>query len=318
MRKKYVVGLTKEERERLLKLIRAGEAPARMLNRARILLKADRGEHAGEGPAPGDREIAGMLETSSGPPWGRVRERFFRQGPDAALERSAPDRLYERTFDGRAEARLIALVCSEAPEEGRDRWSMRLLADKAVELGIVESVSHETVRKALKKRAPPPPRQGMGDRAQEERGFRPADGETVLDLYEEPHDPLRPVVCFDERPCQLLAEAREPLAGKQGSPKRRDHEYERRGMANVPMAFDPLVGWRGARVVERRRGREFAEAVRHTWWRRSTRTRNASAWCATTSPPTQRPPSTRPSRRRKRSVWPAGSSSSTRRCTARG
>ena len=87
--------------------------------------------------------------------------------------------------------------------------------------------------------------------------------ETVLDLYEEPHDPLRPVVCFDERPCQLLAEAREPLAGKPGRPKRRDHEYERRGMANVLMAFEPLAGWRGACVVERRRGREFAEAVRH-------------------------------------------------------
>lgn len=149
MRKKYVVELTKEERERLLKLIRAGEAPARMLNRARILLKADIGEHASEVHTPGNREIAGMLETSDATV-GRVRERFFRQGLEAALERSMPDRVYERTFDGRAEARLIALACSEAPE-GRDRWSMRLLADKAMELGIVEGVSHETVRKTLKK-----------------------------------------------------------------------------------------------------------------------------------------------------------------------
>jgi len=87
--------------------------------------------------------------------------------------------------------------------------------------------------------------------------------EEVLDLYEEPYDPKRPVVCFDERPCRLLAEVREPLAGKPGRPKRRDHEYERRGTANVPMAFEPLAGWRrGAFVVVRRRGREFAEAVR--------------------------------------------------------
>ena len=149
MRKKYVVELTKEERDRLLKLIHSGQAPARMLNRARILLKADAGEHAGKGSAPGDREIACMLETSPATV-GRVRQRFFGQGLDAALERSMPDRIYERTFDGRAEAHLVALACSEAPE-GRDRWSMRLLADKAVELGIVESVSHETVRKALKK-----------------------------------------------------------------------------------------------------------------------------------------------------------------------
>ena len=149
MKKKYLVELTKQERERLLRLIRAGEAPARMLNRARVLLKADVGEHAGGGPALADGEITGMLETSSATV-GQVRERFCRQGLEAALERSMPDRVYERSLDGRAEARLIALACSQAPE-GRDRWSMRLLADKAVELGIVEAVSHETVRKTLKK-----------------------------------------------------------------------------------------------------------------------------------------------------------------------
>ena len=150
MKKKYVVELTREERERLLKLIRAGESPARMLNRARVLLKADTGEHAtGEPASLADREIARMLETSPATV-GRVRERFWRQGLEAALERSMPDRVYERAFDGRAEAHLIALACSQAPE-GRDRWSMRLLADKAVELGIVSSVSHETVRKTLKK-----------------------------------------------------------------------------------------------------------------------------------------------------------------------
>lgn len=145
MKKKYVVELTKEERERLLKLISAGEAPARMLNRARVLLKAD-----AQGPHRWiDERIAEALDTSVATV-GRVRKRFCRQGLEAALERSPPDRVYERSLDGRAEARLIALACSEAPE-GRDRWSMRLLADKAVELGIVEAISHETVRKALKK-----------------------------------------------------------------------------------------------------------------------------------------------------------------------
>ena len=146
--KKYVVDLTEDEREYLYGLISAGSAPARMLNRARILLKADVGEHS-EGEPLIDRQIAPMLETSTATVQ-RVRERFCRQGLDAALERSAPDRVYERSFDGRAEARLIALACSQAPE-GRDRWSMRLLAEEAVEMGIVESVSHETVRKTLKK-----------------------------------------------------------------------------------------------------------------------------------------------------------------------
>jgi transposase len=149
MNKKYVVVLTEAERERLHKLLSAGVAPTRMLTRARILLKADQGQHAGEGPVLKDREIAEMLETSAATV-GRVREQFWRQGLDAALERSLPDRVYKRSLDGRAEAHLIALACSEAPE-GRDRWSMRLLAEKAVELGIVEAVSHETIRKTLKK-----------------------------------------------------------------------------------------------------------------------------------------------------------------------
>jgi hypothetical protein len=148
MNKMYVVHLTEGERERLRKLISAGSAPARMLTRARILLKADVGEHVAE-EALIDKEIARMLETSTATVQ-RVRERFCSQGFDAALERSLPDRVYKRSLDGRAEARLIALACSEPPE-GRDRWSLRLLADKAVELGVVESVSHETVRKTLKK-----------------------------------------------------------------------------------------------------------------------------------------------------------------------
>jgi transposase len=85
--------------------------------------------------------------------------------------------------------------------------------------------------------------------------------EEVLDLYEEPYDPLFPVVCFDERPCQLLSEVREPLPMTPGLPERRDHEYRRGGMAHVLMAFEPLAGWREIEVTERRRGKEFAETV---------------------------------------------------------
>jgi hypothetical protein len=85
--------------------------------------------------------------------------------------------------------------------------------------------------------------------------------EEILDLYEDPYDEKRPVVCFDERPCQLLAEVREPLPGAPGRAERRDRDYQRRGTANVLMAFEPLTGWREASVTERWRGREFAEAM---------------------------------------------------------
>ena len=87
--------------------------------------------------------------------------------------------------------------------------------------------------------------------------------EAVLDLYEEPYDPKRPVVCFDERPCQLLAEVRDPLPMEPGKAKRFDAEYERKGTAHVLMAFEPLKGYRKARVTEHRRKVEFAEMMRH-------------------------------------------------------
>ncbi len=148
MKKKYLVELSEQEREYLHKLISSGSAPARKLNRARILLKADVGNHA-EAKALSDRQIARMLETSIATVQ-RARERFYEGGLQAALERSKPDRLYKRSLEGRAEAHLIALACSEPPR-GRNGWSLRLLADKAVELGIVEKVSHETIRKTLKK-----------------------------------------------------------------------------------------------------------------------------------------------------------------------
>ena len=148
MKKKYLVELSEQERGYLHKLISSGTAPARKLNRARILLKADIGKHA-EAQVLSDRQIARMLETSIATVQ-RARERFYEGGLQTALERSKPDRVYRRSLEGRAEAHLIALACSEPPR-GRNRWSFRLLADKAVELGIVEKVSHETVRKTLKK-----------------------------------------------------------------------------------------------------------------------------------------------------------------------
>jgi hypothetical protein len=86
--------------------------------------------------------------------------------------------------------------------------------------------------------------------------------EEVLDLYEEPYDPKRPVVCFDERPCQLIGDVRNPLPMKPGCIERFDSEYERGGVCWVLMSFEPLTGWRELAVTERRRKREFAHWMR--------------------------------------------------------
>lgn len=146
MRKRYVVHLTGEERGDLEALVRRGWAPARRLLYARILLKADASE---AGPAWADERIADALETSAATV-ARERRRFSEDGLEVALMPRKPGKPRRRVLDGRAEARLVALACSEPPE-GRGSWTLRLLADRMVALGIVEGVSHETVRRTLKK-----------------------------------------------------------------------------------------------------------------------------------------------------------------------
>jgi hypothetical protein len=145
--KKYKVTLETEERQLLHDLIAVGQAAARKLTHARILLKADA---ANGGPAWPDWQIADALEVSTDTVE-RVRQRFVEQGLDAALDRKRRERPPRQIkLDGRAEARLIALACS-TPPEGRAVWTMQLLADKLVELEVVDSISDETVRLALKK-----------------------------------------------------------------------------------------------------------------------------------------------------------------------
>jgi hypothetical protein len=146
MKKKYPVVLTGPQRQQLQDLIGAGTAPARKLTHARVLLKADQG--AG-GPAWVDDAIAAAVEVSQ-PTVSRIRKLDVEQGLEAALDRRPPRREYERKLDGAQEARLIALSCGAAPP-GRTRWSLRLLADKLVELEIADGVSYQTVRRVLTK-----------------------------------------------------------------------------------------------------------------------------------------------------------------------
>lgn len=140
VREKYPVQLAQEEREQLQQLIRGGKSPARQTARARILLKTDEGWTAAK--------VAEALDVSVGTVF-RTKRRFAQEGLEGALqERPRPRRL--RKLDDKGEAHLIALACSPAPE-GHDHWTLRLLAGKVVELGLVPSMSHEGIRKRLKK-----------------------------------------------------------------------------------------------------------------------------------------------------------------------
>ena len=145
--KKYVVRLDAEERDRLTELIRKGKRSAQLLTKVRILLKADVSD-AGAGWS--DSRIAAALETSIATVE-RTRRQLVAEGFEAVLARKYnPNSARPRIFDGAAEAKLIALTLSPAPE-GFARWSLRLLEEKVVELHIVERASDNTIGRTLKK-----------------------------------------------------------------------------------------------------------------------------------------------------------------------
>jgi len=147
MSPRYRVTLTKEEREELESMTRRGKTHARRFIHARALLLCDAGA---DGPAWNVSDVATALGVTSRA-IEHLKKRFVEDGLEAALERKPREKPpREVTFDGAFEARLIALACSDAPE-GRRRWTVRLLADKAVELRFAESVSHMTVQRVLKK-----------------------------------------------------------------------------------------------------------------------------------------------------------------------
>lgn len=151
MHKKYVVCLSPTERAELQQFIAAGTAPARQLSHARTLLKTDQSP---AGPGWVDERIAEAVEVSQATV-ARVRRQYVEEGLAATLHRRAPKRVYQRKLDGEQEAQLIALACSQPPT-GHAQWSLRLLADRLVELEVVEEISYQTVRRTLKKTSSSP------------------------------------------------------------------------------------------------------------------------------------------------------------------
>lgn len=143
--KKYIVRLTEEERKKLKAMISKGRMSARKIVHAQVLLKVD-----ADGPNWTDQQAAEAFEVRANTVRD-IRQRFVEEGFEAALERKKRDEPpTPRKLDGAGEARLIALACGEPPE-GRARWTLRLLAGQMVELAIVDGISHETVRRTLKK-----------------------------------------------------------------------------------------------------------------------------------------------------------------------
>jgi homeodomain-containing protein len=231
------VRLSGEEREKLETLLRKGKSPARRLLKARMLLKADVSE-AGDGWS--DNRIIRALDTSPSMVY-RVRKQLVEEGFEAVLsrkQRATP--AVARIFDGEKEAKLIALACSKPPK-GRARWSLRLLENNVVELGIVDRASDSTIGRTLKKHSQAPSPTAMGHPAEGQQRVRSGHGRRAGRLHAATRSrtsaglsgrDLRATHCRDAHA--------DPDEGRASA--RFDYEYERNGTANLFMMFAPLEG----------------------------------------------------------------------------
>jgi len=251
MNVRYIVTLTEEERDGLVAMTRKGEQRARRVLRAHVLLMAHQRAHT-------DEEIAVALSIGTSTVF-RAKRRFVEGGVEHALS-EAPRPGGSRKLNANDEATLVALACSKPPA-GRAKWTLQLLADRLVALTDLDEVSSETIRRRLNENELKPWQKRMWCIPEFDADYV-ANMEDVLDLYHEPPDAKRPLVCFDETPEQLIGETRVPIPASPSQTERVDYEYERKGMVNLFMFIAPWLGWRHVKVTERKGNIDFAECMR--------------------------------------------------------
>ena len=250
MNVRYRVELSHAERTELRALLSGGKQEARKLKRAQILLATDAGAS--------DEAIAASVGVGGSTVY-RTKRRFVLGNLEAALSEE-PRPGADRKLSGKEEALLVATACSNPPK-GRARWTLELLADELVRLTEHGSLSRETVRRRLAENHLKPWRKDMWCIPQVD-GEYVARMEDVLDLYVEPPDSKRPVVCFDESPVQLIGETRQPIPAMPGQLERYDCEYKRNGTANLFILLDVHRSWRRVKVTDSRAAVDFAACMR--------------------------------------------------------
>ena len=244
---RYKVTLTAEEKAYLTELYNTGTRSNKAFKYARALLLCDQGEFADFKWSTEQTAAAVGITTRS---LISLKERFVMGGLDVALKRK-PYKQRQKVFDGDFEAKIIQIACSEAPE-GRSRWTLQLIADKAVELKIVDSVSIMTVHRVLKKNVIKPHLKHYWKIPKEHNAEFVARMEDILDVYHRQPNLDFPLVCMDESCVQLVGEVREPIPMSPGNTRKIDDEYERKGTAEIFLAVAPLAGKRRVDVTEHR------------------------------------------------------------------
>lgn len=250
MNVRYRVELSQAERDELAAMLSKGKRAVRKLKRAQILLAADAGRS--------DEEIARAVAVSGSTVY-RTKRRFVEGNLERALSEE-PRPGAKRKLTGKEEALLVATACAKPPQ-GRARWTLELLADAMIKLTDHASLSGETVRRRLTENDLKPWRKDMWCIPRVD-GEYVACMEDVLDLYAEPPDPKRPVVCFDESPVQLIGEVRAPIPPAPGQLERYDYEYRRNGTVNLFVVLDVNRPWRRVKITERRTAKDYAQCMR--------------------------------------------------------
>lgn len=250
MNKIYVVDLAEEERTKLEAMVSGGTKLVRDVKRSQILLNAADGFS--------DQENAATVRVGTATVF-RTKRRFVELGLEQAIHDS-PRPGAGRKLTGKEEALLIATACTEPPA-GRCRWTLDLLVDQVVELTVHDGISRSTVgrRLAANKLKPWQKKMWCVPNINAEYVARMED---VLDLYAEPPDLTKPVVCFDESPTQLIGETRKPSPASPGKPAQIDFEYRRNGTANLFVFLDVNNPWRHVKVTDSRTGVDFARCMR--------------------------------------------------------
>jgi transposase len=256
---KYTVKLTQEQRTMVEEIVKKGTAPARKIQRANVLLKADRGAQGPRWSTKQIQEAFGVGSTTIK----SVRKRFVENGiEDAISRREQPERPEKRKINGKQEAQIIALMCTESPE-GQERWTLRAFTERIIGLEIVTETSYETVRMVLRNNKLKPWQEKqwcIGRTGDANYAFHMED---VLDVYVRPYDPKRPQVCIDEGSVQFTKELQEAIKMKPGKVKKVDYQYERDGYCSIFLACEPLTGKRAVHVTERRTKADFAHFLRY-------------------------------------------------------
>jgi len=268
---KYIVILSKEEIEKLKKIVHTGSKnSAKTIMHANILLKTNDGI---PDKKIGNREIADFFDLSP-TTINQIRKTYVTEGLEAALHRktrlTAP---IISKITGDYEAKVIATALGPAPK-GRSRWTLRLLAEHSVENKYIVSISHTAIAEMLNTNQVKPHLSKYWCIPKEADSHFVANMENILGIYKRPYNPKIPVICMDEKPIQLLAETRERVSAKPlrtdpdtgliipGQVEKIDSEYIRRSTASIFIFTEPLGGWRHVKALKTRKKGDYAMMMR--------------------------------------------------------